>query len=97
MCGPSPSFPHPGKKGYPDPTHLLDLPSQNLCQHLASTRPSYLGSLPIEWEHSKWGAGQTYDASSEAHGPQSGFSPGGGELMSQIQPTRTAVSISLTT
>lgn len=52
-----------------------------------------LGSLPIEWEHSKWGAGWTYDASSEAHGPQSGVSPGKGELMSQIQSTITTVGI----
>jgi hypothetical protein len=29
-----------------------------------------LGSLPIEWGHSKWEADQTYNASSEAHGPQ---------------------------
>lgn len=52
-----------------------------------------LGSLPIEWEQSKWGAGQTYNTSSEAHGPPSGVLPGKGELTVQIQPTRTTVGL----
>ena len=46
-------LPYPRKKGPPDPTHLLDLPSQTLYQCLAFTWPWYLGSLPIEWEQSK--------------------------------------------
>lgn len=71
------------------PTHLPGLPSDPVSMS-GPTLPWYLGSLPIEWEHSKWEAGQTY-ASSEAHGPQPGILPREREMMVKIQSSITVV------
>lgn len=70
------SFPCPSwNKKHPDPTTCFICPL-GTCAAVWTRLARYLGSLPMEWERSKWRAGPTYNASSEAHGPQPGVLPG---------------------